>query len=536
MKSIHHRIMHKRYLVSACTLIGLGTASSFFWFVAGRATGQAAVGTALTYAQPESGYNPMPSSHASQSSQFAIGTNVQVSKARADQPHQEVILAADPTNPRHLLAGSMLCYLPDQTNKVIVYESMDAGATWRLSLEPARSTPGLGYMSDPTVAFGPEGEAYFGCNKALPNEFYALTTDIVYRRLPGHNWSSPTAIAADLSMDRPYLVVDKTRGTFRGRVYCDNGTQSDNLPGTGNTLQLTGFYTSLNKGATFSLPTIRNLQPGSSLADVNPGNSVVLSDGVVVLPYHVIARDRRNDVPSKPNAFLYVIRSLDGGASIERIPPLTDDPKPGEHRVPRQFVTAFRNETSNRHGYHSGIPCLAADASALTSKDRLYIVWDDDKEDGFHTLFSSSKDKGYTWSAPIQIDDTPRNGAGKSRVEAFMPEVAVNNSGVIGVSWYDTRDMPAGQEGWNLRFSASLDGGKTWLPSQRVSDASTLFTEATQRRTPHKEGYAPEGAYYLGDTAGLATDTNGVFHPLWIDNRTGIRQVWTATVTVEDRK
>jgi hypothetical protein len=35
-----------------------------------------------------------------------------------------------------------------------------------------------------------------------------------------------------------------------------------------------------------------------------------------------------------------------------------------------------------------------------------------------------------------------------------------------------------------------------------------------------------------GHTAGLAADADGVFHPFWVDNRTGIAQVWTAPVTV----
>jgi hypothetical protein len=39
----------------------------------------------------------------------------------------------------------------------------------------------------------------------------------------------------------------------------------------------------------------------------------------------------------------------------------------------------------------------------------------------------------------------------------------------------------------------------------------------------------PEG----GHTAGLAADANGVFHPLWVDNRTGIHQIWTASITVD---
>ena len=38
-----------------------------------------------------------------------------------------------------------------------------------------------------------------------------------------------------------------------------------------------------------------------------------------------------------------------------------------------------------------------------------------------------------------------------------------------------------------------------------------------------------------GDTAGLAADANGVFHLLWIDNRTGVHQVWTTTVKVRGK-
>jgi hypothetical protein len=36
-----------------------------------------------------------------------------------------------------------------------------------------------------------------------------------------------------------------------------------------------------------------------------------------------------------------------------------------------------------------------------------------------------------------------------------------------------------------------------------------------------------------GDTAGLTADASGVFHPVWVDNHTGVPQVWTARVTVE---
>src|SRR5205814_866280 len=36
-----------------------------------------------------------------------------------------------------------------------------------------------------------------------------------------------------------------------------------------------------------------------------------------------------------------------------------------------------------------------------------------------------------------------------------------------------------------------------------------------------------------GHTSGLAVSTDGTFHPTWIDNRTGIPQLWSASLKVD---
>ena len=48
-----------------------------------------------------------------------------------------------------------------------------------------------------------------------------------------------------------------------------------------------------------------------------------------------------------------------------------------------------------------------------------------------------------------------------------MPMVAVNNTGGVGLSWYDRRSSPNNLTYWP-RFAASLDGGATWLPTAAV--------------------------------------------------------------------
>src|SRR6185437_6995454 len=82
-------------------------------------------------------------------------------------------------------------------------------------------------------------------------------------------------------------------------------------------------------------------------------------------------------------------------------------------------------------------------------------------------MVAHSDDKGKTWSKGVVVnDDYPRsNGKGPND---FMPVVAVNNRGVVGLMWYDRRDNPDDTGYW-VRFSASYDGGETFAPSVRVS-------------------------------------------------------------------
>jgi hypothetical protein len=74
-----------------------------------------------------------------------------------------------------------------------------------------------------------------------------------------------------------------------------------------------------------------------------------------------------------------------------------------------------------------------------------------------------------------------------------------------------------------VRFAASLDGGASWTRSVRVS------TGANARSQQNESFFLMSG----GDTAGLAAGADGRFHALWIDNRTGTQQVWTAPITVK---
>jgi len=126
--------------------------------------------------------------------------------------------------------------------------------------------------------------------------------------------------------------------------------------------------------------------------------------------------------------------------------------------------------------------------------------------------------------------------------------VAVNRDGVLGVTWFDTRNAPnQDNQHYDQYFSASLDGGDTFSQPVRVSSAtSSPFGKGNVRMQASfwKTGITHEDDARLsflsaaarwpagGDYLGLAADRDGVFHPFWADARTGTFQLQTAAVTV----
>jgi hypothetical protein len=167
----------------------------------------------------------------------------------------------------------------------------------------------------------------------------------------------------------------------------------------------------------------------------------------------------------------------------------------------------------------SGVPVMATDPAR---PGRLYVVWVEALPSGQRgVLFAASADKGTTFSRPVLLSEQPR-AVGH---DAFVPSVAVNAAGIVAVTWYDTRGLPPGQKGWNVRLRASGDGGESWWSSVRVTEESTLRGEKSRKSLGG-----------VGDTAGLTADADGGFRCLWIDGRTGIAQVWTATVQIDVNK
>ena len=85
-----------------------------------------------------------------------VGPNIQVSRARETNSHNEVVIAAHPTRANWLIACAMLNPRGDLSLGTAAYISLDAGQTWGT---PELST--TGWADDPTCAFGADSNIYF---------------------------------------------------------------------------------------------------------------------------------------------------------------------------------------------------------------------------------------------------------------------------------------------------------------------------------------------------------------------------------------
>jgi hypothetical protein len=103
----------------------------------------------------------------------------------------------------------------------------------------------------------------------------------------------------------------------------------------------------------------------------------------------------------------------------------------------------------------SSVPSCAFDAGG-----RLWAAW----VEGGRVLVSSSPDAGSSWGravpvtpVPVEVDD---NGEGR-------PKIALGEKGVVLVTWTERLATPYSG---HVRFSRSVDGGRTFSPPVTVND------------------------------------------------------------------
>lgn len=146
-------------------------------------------------------------------------------------------------------------------------------------------------------------------------------------------------------------------------------------------------------------------------------------------------------------------------------------------------------------------PSIACDISGGSRNGYIYVTWCDGRNGDADAFLSKSTDRGSSWSSPVRVNN---DGIGNGKVQAW-PWIAVNNTGLVSIVFYDTRNTPNNNtiECWVARSS---DGGSTFTNE-------VLSTQQSPTNEPNSD-------VRYGDYIGVDFWTNKII-PVWTDERAG---------------
>jgi hypothetical protein len=417
-----------------------------------------------------------------------------------DAPAVEPYIAVDPSDRNHLVAASIAFGDPGRAFTSIVFSSFDGGKHWQRGIPPELETTPLRFSGDVWLSFG-KGAVFFSC---LTVDGHGGSTQIYRSTDGGRSWGGPVRLPSGDggSFDRPTITVDRTGSRYDGNIYVLNDAWHKR--GALGLLSQPSVSRSTDGGNSFSDPVwIHN-----SNLTTSPAGLTVLSDGSLVVGFEDYAT-----VSFKPlnGLRLWTSVSTDGGVSFSS---------------PR-FVAELHPPDLSRFKYAAVCEEVTSGGGAGGFRDRLYMVWADYHDRSTDIFCASSADRGETWSEGVRVNDNLTNS------DQCIPAIAVNSAGIVGVTWMDRRNS-SDNSCYEAFFSASLDGGASFLPNAKVSRAiSCPKTAGNVFKYPNGTSFDVFARWPAGgDYSGLAAQADGTFRLCWSDSRTGKYRNYTAVVAV----
>ena len=412
---------------------------------------------------------------------IAVGEDRAVVAGDTTMPLIEPYLAINPKDPNNIIAAAMVAK-PDGTYGVASFSSFDTGRNWR------RHDFNISDGGDVWVTFLSDGTAVLSTLAGDRSELQ------LFRSIDGGRTWAEKSSTLGFAHDHPTLVVDRNSKQFAGSLYAVSAVSRRNSSGRPRSSIFVAR--SIDGGLSFQNST----QTIVSNLSYEAHNPAVMSDGTLLVPFADHRRPGNRRRLERQRDWLLV--SADGGKTFSE--PL------------------LISESCNGAG---GWSSLAVDTSGSQFQDRIYHLCGVQQFDGIHVRHSS--DRGETWSDPVRVD-RPVNVTPLART----PAIAINKDGVVGVAWYDGRSDPSTIKG-NFRcheiyFTASLDGGQTFLPEVKISSQKSCPAEPKNVATALR---FPAGGEYMG----LTSAPDGGFQLVWSDARSGVYQLRTATARVQNR-
>jgi hypothetical protein len=390
----------------------------------------------------------------------------------------EPSIAIDPTNPKRMVAGSIL-------NNV--YKSEDGGITW--DHDVLKSSHGV--YGDPTIVASPLGDFYFlhlgdPENKGWRSE--RLLESIVIQQLKEKKiscqrncWTDGIAIGtnAPKDQDKQWATTSKD-----GSEIYVTWTEFDKYESKEPNDHSRILFSKGKKGETsFSKPIAISDVLGGCLDDDNTVEGAVPAAGLNNEVYVAWAHQEN----------IYFNKSLDGGNTwmpkskvVMSIPGGWNQDIPGVYRA-------------------NGMPILLSDLSQGPNRGNLYLCWSDERNKDVDVFVSSSSDGGEHWTEAVRVNND------KTNTHQFFPWMTVDVvTGNLYAVFYDRRNYTDFQT--DVYLASSSDGGKTWV-NERISE----------------KPFVTNASVFLGDYNNISA-VNGVVRPIWTRIDEFRTSVWIALI------
>ncbi len=439
---------------------------------------------------------------------------VNVSRLRGSQA--EVAVAADPTNPKVLLAASNSIDFRSPSllrNLMRTYGSADGGATWTVAPGPAATAYGgvkRCNSGDPAPAIDISGRQYIaflaarcvtigsillGANK----EFDIARLEVATRVDASSPWqvSQVFPVRSARFDDKPAIAIDNSPSSpHAGRIYV---AWTRITPGAkrGAISLLVVVSHSDDDGATWSKPVV----VPDARGETTFAGLAVDSAGTLFVSW------------ADTDHHLLLDRSVDGGDTfgVDAVVKLglyaSPCQQPGSLSVPAQAKRCLTPTPSIVVDSRPGVP------------EHVYLT------------YSKPDSTGRAQDVAVRVFDQNLVPVGTERTvhppdsgrDEFMATSALDDQGRLWVCYYDTG---ADRSRTTVRYTctASADGALTFALPRPVA---TVASNETKR---------PALPFQYGDYEGLAV-AGGVAHPIWTDARdlaTGGEEIYTSTLTAAD--
>jgi hypothetical protein len=404
---------------------------------------------------------------------LTVGPNLDITKTAANEA--ETTISVNPKNTNQLFE---IDTLTDQGRF-----STDGGVTWNLS-NMAGFTSTIGDTQTAWDRFGNLYLTQFGAGLDIE---VGISTD------GGATFASVRTITGSGGSDQPSIAVGPGSAGNLGSVWVSY-EQGGVIKASGAGVNGLGAVGAFSAAQT---------APGSTNGDF--GNISIGPAGQVLVTYQ---DGLDGSVPAGQEGPGTIFTNLDpdglgaGGFNAAITAHGTNvggtasvPPQPGPFNVGGRTIDSEANAVYDTSGgVHNG---------------RVYMVYTDrtsvpppaNNNTDIFVIFSDNN--GTNWSSPVRVNDDP--SAGTVGATQYLPAIAVDQTtGLVGVSWYDTRNSGTGTTR-DTYASASMDGGATFLPNVRLSAAlSNPLSPAV-------------GTFNSGDFDQMSF-ANAVFYRSWSDN------------------